>query len=263
MCLLFLALLIISMRAASSILNDLIFIRNGFALQDWKALMIPAWIPCLTVWWENRPVSWQPWESLWHLWSAVGDLGAEWSLWPVTPVDWFRSAAGCCQEGQAAGSCLQHGSEGPQCRCSLFAQWLYGRCLTSPWTCFPLWSAHITYKQSCVSRFSASKCWRSSKNISFIQTAVVAVSESLTRGFIPMCPQLPCSEVVVYSSCILLMIQDVIKRQLRPSYITGCQGFSLAVLPCMLFACWLSGTWGFSVNRLTPEPDVVVLSFSL
>lgn len=115
-------------------------------------------------------------------------------------VDWFRSAAGCCQEGQAAGSCLRDGSEGPQCCCSLFAQWLYGKCLTSPWTCFPLWSAHITYKQSCVSRFSASKCWRSSKNISFIQTAVVAVPE-FDKGLYPDMSPAP----LLWSGCLFLL----------------------------------------------------------
>lgn len=29
----------------------------------------------------------------------------------------------------------------------------------------------------------------------------------------------------------------------------------------MLFVCWLSGTWGFSVNQLTPEPEVIVCGF--
>lgn len=69
----------------------------------------------------------------------------------------------------------------------------------------PLEHTHSTQTKLCFT-FSASKRWRSSKSISLIQTAVVAVPESLTRGFIPACPQLLCSEVVVYSSRILLMI---------------------------------------------------------
>lgn len=35
-----------------------------------------------------------------------------------------------------------------------------------------------------------------------------------------------------------------------------CQHFSLAALPCVLFAHWLLGTPGFSVNQMIPEPDM-------
>lgn len=210
--------------------------------------MIRAWIPCLAVWWEDSAVLCLSWEALWPLWSAVGELGAEWSPWLIHPwSSWILQLAGGMGSKVLPVQQLWPGSVPLQPLCTVT-----GNCFTSPWS--PLEHAHNTQTKLC---FTSSEHWRELKvNFIYPDNSFVC-PRKFDKGLYPDMSPAP----LLWSGCLFFLNPFNDRRCNQEAAETWlhncCQGFSLAALPCVLFAHWLLGIQGFSVNQISPEHDLV------
>lgn len=248
MCLLVPALLIMNMQTGSSVLNEPRFLSEMALLFKtrrslWSLPGFPAYlcdgkiVQCCALEGSVAPLKCCGWAGCWVISLANNTLGV----------------AGIWSAGGTGSKVLPVQQLWPS---SVLLQHLHsdcGNCFTSPWSAFSLWSTHITHEQSCVSPLQSIERVESKFYLSRQQ---FCLSQEVWQGALSHMSPAP----LLCSGCLFFPNPFNDRRCNQGAAETWlhncCQGFSLAALPCVLFAHWLSGTHGFSINQITPESDL-------